>query len=172
MDSIAKLADVSKQTLYAHFKKKDLLFLHCMKESSHNYQVSKLVFDWEAPIEEVLLDFAIMFQTSLLETNQVNTYRNAVSQIESHPEFSATYLAHGPQKTLEVMTEYLDAKVKDGTIALATSSQDAAIQLLLMFHGKSVYWRYLGEDIKETKKQRYSYLKSCVDMFLHQVRVA
>ncbi|WP_375753669.1 TetR/AcrR family transcriptional regulator [Vibrio sp. HN007] len=171
MDSIAKLADVSKQTLYAHFKKKDALFLQCMKEKVLSYQINKLVFDRDLPIEKVLLGFAREFHSTLLKPGALQTYRNAVSQIENHPEFASTYLEHGPEKTLLVMAEYLSDKEKDGTISLGIPCEDAAIQLLLMFHGKTVYWQYLGAENRQTEEQRDNYLKSCVDMFLNQVRV-
>lgn len=168
MDSIAKLADVSKQTLYAHFKKKDALFEHCMKEKVLESQVSKLVFDKNKPIEEVLFEFAIKLHTQLLKPGPVRTYRNAVSQIANHPEFSATYLKHGPERTIEAISGYLSDKVEDGTIVLNVPSEDAAIALTLMFHGKAVYWNYLGNDIQQSEEQRDKYLKSCIDMFLNQ----
>jgi AcrR family transcriptional regulator len=170
MDSIAKLADVSKQTLYAHFKNKDCLFKQCMEEKVLQYQVNKLVFDRSKPIETVLFEFGVTLHSLLLKSGPLQTYRNAVSQIENHPEFAATYLKNGPQKTLEEVASYLKDKHDDGTLNLAIPSEDATIQLILMFHGKAVYWRYLGEDIQQTEEQKGQYIKSCVDMFLNQFR--
>ncbi|WP_019612866.1 TetR/AcrR family transcriptional regulator [Psychromonas ossibalaenae] len=171
MDSIAKLADVSKQTVYSHFKNKDILFETSMKYKVMEYQANKTAFDPNAPIDEALLLFGQNLQQTLLEPGALHTFRNAVSQIDTHPEFAATYLQFGPQKSMDLLAAYLDKKVKEGVIKLDCSSHESAIQLLLMFHGKTVYWRYLGADIKETEQQRDEYLKNCIDMFLSHVRI-
>lgn len=171
MDSIAKLADVSKQTLYAHFKKKDALYEQCMKEKVLQSQLGKVEFDLSKPMDKVLLMFAKIFHAQLLKPGAMRTYRNAVSQVETHPSFSATYLEHGPEKAVKSLAYYLNEKEKEGLIKLQLSCDDSAIQLLLMLHGKAVYWRYLGEDIQQTEEQRDLYLKSCVDMFLNHVKL-
>ena len=141
-----------------------------MKLRCTEYQANKAVFDLSTPIDEVLLRFGQNFHQKLLEPESLQTYRNAVSNIDSHPEFTATYVKSGPEKTTTLLANYLDEKIKDGTIKLEISSHDTAIQLLLMFHGKAVYWRYLGVDIGESEQQRDKYLKSCVDMFLTHLR--
>lgn len=166
MDSISKLADVSKQTVYSHFKTKDALFEICMKNKVLEFQKNRVSFDLSKPIEEILFKLGVNLQQTLLQPGAINTYRNAVSQVDAHPEFAATYLEHGPNRSLERLSNYLDQKIEDGTIHLTNSSADTAIQLLLMFHGKTVYWRYLGEDIDDSQQQQEDYIKSCVDMFL------
>ncbi|MBW3695838.1 TetR/AcrR family transcriptional regulator [Vibrio sp. T187] len=170
MDSIAKLADVSKQTVYSHFKTKDLLFEASMKMKCLENQSDQAIFDPDASIEEALFQFGLGLHQTLLKPGAQNTYRNAVSNIESHPEFAQVYLRFGPEQTTTLLEEYLERKVADGTIKLQLSSHDSAVQLLLMFHGKAVYWRYLGVDIEQTDAQRDTYLKSCVDMFLSHLR--
>ncbi|ERB64041.1 TetR/AcrR family transcriptional regulator [Vibrio coralliilyticus OCN008] len=166
MDSISKLADVSKQTIYSHFKTKDLLFETCMRNKCLEYQANEAVLDLSLPIEEALVKFGMGFHQTLLNPGAQQTYRNAVSNIDTHPEFTATYLEYGPIQTTKMLEQYLDKKVEDGTIQLDISSHQSAIQLLLMFHGKAVYWRYLGENIEESHEQKHQYIKSCVDLFL------
>ncbi len=170
MESISRLADVSKQTVYSHFKNKDVLFETCMKEKLEEYKSDTLIFDLNAPIDEMLFRFGKRFHQTLLEPGAQHTYRNAISQIDAHPEFAATYLELGPKETLNTLASYLDAKAKEGIINLDHSGSDTAIQLLLMLHGKAVYWLYLGEDIQESEEQQNSYLKNCVDMFLNHLR--
>lgn len=170
MDSIAKLADVSKQTVYSHFKTKDTLFAMCMHKRCEEYQISDSALDVEGDIDTVLLRFAIGFQSTLLMPEAVHMYRNAVRQVESHSEIAENYLQLGPEKATHALINYLNAKCKDGTISLPCSAHDAAVQLLLMFHGKAVYWRYLGGESKETEQQRKEYLKQCIAMFLTYVK--
>ncbi|PMK00365.1 TetR/AcrR family transcriptional regulator [Vibrio sp. 10N.261.55.A7] len=170
MDSIAKLADVSKQTVYSHFKTKDILFELCMKTKCLEYQADEGMLDLSKPMNEAILQFAQGLQETLLNPGAIHTFRNAVSNIDNHPEFAATYLRFGPKQSTDVLSEYLQKKHDMGEIKLDVSAEESAIQLLLMFHGKPVYWRYLGEDIKQSNTQRDAYLKSCIGMFLSFVQ--
>ncbi|MGF1756071.1 TetR/AcrR family transcriptional regulator, partial [Vibrio makurazakiensis] len=170
MDSIAKLADVSKQTVYSHFKTKDILFEASMKMKCMENQADQAIFDPSVSIEDALFQFGLRLHEMLLKPGSLNTYRNAVSNVDSHPEFAQVYLRFGPEQTTQVLQEYLEKKVGDGTIKLELSSHDTAVQLLLMFHGQSVYWRYLGVNIEQSNEQRDTYLKSCVSMFLSHLR--
>ncbi|WP_070967035.1 TetR/AcrR family transcriptional regulator [Vibrio sonorensis] len=166
MDAISKLADVSKQTIYAHFKTKDILFETCMKDKCLEYQANEGGLDVTLPIDQVLFQFARGFQEMLLKPGAQQTYRNAVANIETHPEFTETYLEYGPERTTKSLACYLQKKVDDGTIELKLSSEEAAVQLLLMFHGKAVYWNYLGCDIAQSEESKERYLRDCVEMFL------
>jgi len=172
MDSIAKLADVSKQTVYSHFKTKDILFEVCMKQKCLEYQADQAIFDPDATVEDALFEFALGFHQTLLNPGAQRTFRNAVSNIETHPEFSRTYLKFGPEQTSEILQQYLEKKVADGTLELKLSSHESAVQLLLMFHGQAVYWRYLGADFEQSETERDTYLKGCVDMFLSQTKIS
>lgn len=166
MESIAKLADVSKQTVYSHFKTKDILFEICMETKCLEFQADEGMLDLTKPMDEALLQFAQGLQETLLNPGAIHTFRNAVSNIDNHPEFAATYLQVGPKQTTDVLGDYLQQKHNTGEIKLDISAQESASQLLLMFHGKPVYWKYLGEDLKQTKTERDTYLKSCIAMFL------
>ncbi|MFA0438435.1 TetR family transcriptional regulator [Vibrio sp. 10N.286.49.C2] len=170
MDSIAKLADVSKQTVYSHFKTKDILFEICMETKCLEFQADEGMLDLTKPMDEALLQFAQGLQEILLNPGAIHTFRNAVSNIDNHPEFAATYLRLGPQQSTDVLGDYLQNKHNTGEIKLDISAQESAAQLLLMFHGKPVYWKYLGEDLKQSKTERDTYLKSCIAMFLSFTR--
>jgi AcrR family transcriptional regulator len=170
MESIAKLADVSKQTVYSHFKTKDILFELCMKTKCLEYQADEGMLDMNTPMDEAILQFAQGLQETLLNPGAIHTFRNAVSNIDNHPEFAATYLRFGPKQSTEVLSEYLQKKHDAGEINLDLCAEQSAIQLLLMFHGKPVYWKYLGEDLKQTKVERDIYLKSSIAMFLSFVQ--
>ncbi|MGF1723964.1 TetR/AcrR family transcriptional regulator [Photobacterium nomapromontoriensis] len=166
MDAIAIKAQVSKQTVYSHFKTKDELFDTCIRAKCAASQLEvSLIEDPRDPVT-VLSDFGWWFQNMLMSNEAKYTYKMAVSQSDSHPELAQVYLNAGPKSTMEMVAQYLDLLVTQGELCHGINSQDAAMQLLLMFHGRSVYWAYLGQDSEETEAERKAYLQSVVKMFL------
>ncbi|GAM56698.1 transcriptional regulator, tetR family [Vibrio ishigakensis] len=166
MDSVAKLANVSKQTVYAHFKTKDILFETCIQSKCVANQIDENSFNADAPLRQALVGFGIRFQEMLMEPVVHQTFRNAVSQLETHPQLAEIYLQSGPKRTTQVLGEFLELKQQKGELKLTLSAEDSAMQLLLMFHGRAVYWGLLGGDSKESEAQRHAYIDDCVDLFL------
>ncbi|GEA59882.1 TetR/AcrR family transcriptional regulator [Vibrio comitans] len=166
MDAISKAANVSKQTVYAHFKTKDLLFETCIQSKCVSNRIDENAFNTDAPLREVLLEFGIRFQNMLLDEGVQQTYRNAISQLELHPDLASLYLESGPKTTNRVLSDYLSRKIDLGELSLQGTAEEGAMQLLLLFHGKAVYWANLGEDSGETLEERAAYIESCVDLFL------
>ncbi|WP_261815393.1 TetR/AcrR family transcriptional regulator [Vibrio gallicus] len=166
MDSIARLAGVSKQTVYAHFKTKDLLFETCIQSKCVNHQIDQTALDLNMPIAEALVRFGMRFHTMLWQPEVQQTFRHAVSQLETHPTLAQIYLQSGPVKTTQVLSDYLQIKHNQGDITLTLNAQDSAMQLLLMFHGKAVYWGFLGHNCDLTQDERLKYIQDCVALFL------
>ncbi|GHA42779.1 TetR/AcrR family transcriptional regulator [Photobacterium aphoticum] len=167
MEAIAAKAQVSKQTVYAHFKTKDELFDTCIRACCSDNQLDISLMDDPRSPEQVLCDFAWRFQSMLLTDEAKNTYKTAVRQSESHPELAAVYLHAGPEYTTHMVAAYLTHLVEKGVLVSHLNCQHAALQLLMMFHGRSVYWAYLGQEGQESDAERKAYLASCVEMFLH-----
>lgn len=170
MDAIAVKAQVSKQTVYSHFKTKDDLFDTCIRAKCVANQIDGNLINDTRPIRDVLCDFAWRFQNTLLSDEAKHTYKTSVSQSDTHPELAKVYLNAGPKATTEMLAEYLRHNVDSGLLSIDIDAQDAAMQLLLMFHGRAVYWGYLGQESGETDEERRVYLESCVDVFLKGYR--
>jgi len=166
MDAIAVRAQVSKQTVYAHFKTKDDLFDTCIRAKCVANQIDGNLIDDSRTMREVLCEFAWRFQNMLMSDEAQHTYKTSVSQGDTHPELARVYLNAGPKTTTEMVAEYLQHNVAKGVITVDIDLRSAALQLLLMLHGRSVYWKYLGQDGGETDNERRQYLERCVDLFL------
>ncbi|NBI53238.1 TetR/AcrR family transcriptional regulator [Photobacterium alginatilyticum] len=166
MDAIAVRAKVSKQTVYAHFKTKDDLFDTCIRAKCTANQLDGSLIDDSSTMREVLCEFAWRFQNMLMSDEAQHTYKTSVSQADTHPELAQVYLNAGPKTTTDMVAEYLGHNVEKGVIAIDINLRDAALQLLLMLHGKAVYWKYLGQDSGESDEERRVYLDRCVDLFL------
>lgn len=168
MDQIAKKAGVSKQTVYSHFKTKDILFETCMHNRCAEHEVETSAFDMASPAKDELIKFGVKFQNLLLDEAVRSTFQNAVSQSSSNPDIANIYLRLGPERTGTILANYLEAKVKSGEITLTTSRSPyaAAMQLLLLFHGKAGYWGFFGKDSQETDEERKQYIEECVELFV------
>ncbi|WP_241033803.1 TetR/AcrR family transcriptional regulator [Vibrio maerlii] len=167
MDNIAELAQVSKQTVYAHFKTKDELFETCVMDKCETTKAKVGLLEDTREIESVLFDFALGFQNMLLTDEALNIHRTAVSQLESHPDLAKAYLKAGPERTTQMLLDYLQHQQKQGILVAELSMEHAAVQFMLMIHGKAVYWHHLGTDIKQSVEEQRAYLKSSVELFLN-----
>ncbi|MGR5119981.1 TetR/AcrR family transcriptional regulator [Vibrio astriarenae] len=166
MDQIAKAANVSKQTVYAHFKTKDELFETCVKTRCESNRLHVHLKDDPRPPELALLDFATHFQNMMMTSAVMNTYRTAVSQVESHPDLGQAYLKAGPEPTTLMVQEYFEFLQEKGEFCREKNMQHAAFQFMLMVHGQAVYWHTLGVDIEQSESQQRDYLQSVVSMIL------
>ncbi|MGF1690027.1 TetR/AcrR family transcriptional regulator [Photobacterium kagoshimensis] len=166
MDTIALKAEVSKQTVYAHFKTKDDLFDTCIRAKCVDNQLDGSLLEDHRSIDIVLKEFVFRFQSMLLSEEACQTYRAAVSQSDTHPQLAQVYLQAGPQATTDMLAQYLQVQHDKQVISLALPAHDAAMQLLLMAHGKVLYWAYLGQKIEDSEQQNKEYLESCVEVFL------
>lgn len=166
MDQIAEVASVSKQTVYAHFKTKDELFETCVKTRCESNRLHLHLKDDPRPVEEALLDFAIHFQNMMTSPTVMNTYRTAVSQVESHPDLGQAYLKAGPESTTQMVEEYFECLQQQGKFASGKNMRYAAFQFMLMIHGQAVYWNTLGVDIEQSESEQREYLQSVVEVTL------
>ena len=166
MEAIALKAQVSKQTVYSHFKTKDELFDTCIRAKCTANQLDISLLDDQREAEDVLEDFAWRFQSMLLSDEALNTYKAAVRQSDTHPDLARVYLNAGPRNATKMLSEYLEQLVAKGELIDDLNCADAAMQFLLMCHGRVVYWAYLGQQSEESEQDRKRYLKSTVSMFL------
>ncbi|CAM3947068.1 TetR/AcrR family transcriptional regulator [Vibrio neonatus] len=166
MDAISKAANVSKQTVYAHFGTKDALFETCIQSKCITHRITEGEFNYDLPLQQMLVEFGVRFQNMLLEDGVKQTYRNAISQLETHPDLASLYLESGPKTTIATLSHYLVEKLARESLTLMMPVEDAAMQLLLLFHGRAVYFANLGEDCQESDAQREVYIHRCVELFL------
>ncbi|EOD81464.1 Transcriptional regulator, TetR family [Grimontia indica] len=166
MDAIAVHANVSKQTVYAHFSSKDQLFETCIIEKCISAGL-ELDLEHESRAAHVVLrEFGWLFQNMLLGEEARNTFQNTIRQSGTHPEIARIFLEQGPIRNINRISDYLSLLVKRGELPLCDNTESAAMQLLLMLHGRAVYWALLGFDSEEDAETRRTYVHSCVDLFL------
>lgn len=105
MDDIATVADVSKQTVYAHFHNKETLFLAVIKgmTGSAGDEHVKQVADPEPdrPLGDYLLDFAERQLTIVMTPRLMQLRRLVIGEAERFPELGQALHALGPGRSIE-----------------------------------------------------------------------
>lgn len=112
-DAIAKVAKVSKATLYFYFPSKEALFAalvsdHC-GQMAEAILTSALVSD---DVEEVLRNIARNFMGMFATTDALAFYRSIIAQVPRFPELGRIFYESGPK----VMEERIEAFLRDASI--------------------------------------------------------
>jgi AcrR family transcriptional regulator len=109
MDSVAAEAQVSKATLYAHFKSKRTLFESIIQERfraemEENLQPAQLGDD---PLEG-LSAVGRRFLSLLLNDCAMGTFRLVLAESKRLPELGESFFKAGPARTLKMVTTYIE----------------------------------------------------------------
>ncbi|WP_035024559.1 TetR/AcrR family transcriptional regulator [Enterovibrio calviensis] len=166
MDAIAEHAQVSKQTVYAHFSSKDQLFETCIIEKCMKSGLNWDLMSDERSASDVLNEYGWLFQNMLLGDEARNTFQNTIRQSDTHPEIAKIFLEQGPKRNIILLSDYFGKLVANGHLPHCEDTEAAAMQLLLMLHGRSVYWGFFGFDAGEDEDTRRTYVRKSVDVFL------
>ena len=117
MNDIARVAGVSKGTLYVYFENKERLFLELIAEEKRADLWPIMSLDHEDhDIETVLNHFGREFLKLLTRPYYIKAMRTILSIVERMPEVGADYYSRGPQICMEKLAAYLEAQAKAGIV--------------------------------------------------------
>lgn len=119
MEAVAKQAQVSKATLYAHFPSKDVLFATivgdaCARNALGDNSFPEQVDDIAAALRQIglrLLSFLMLDRTMAI-------YRVTIAESARFPELGEAFLAAGPLVFVERMAAWLDRQSAAGHLAV------------------------------------------------------
>ena len=165
MDRIAKTANVSKQTLYSHFGKKDELFRYCIESRCITSMMSPRLFDESLSTEVVLLELAEHFADLVMNEETVKIMRICIAGAEKYPEVSELFFQAGPETLIDLFNSYLKRKVESNELKI-DNCRYAACQFLFMVKSEQALRVLLGLPKTLDETEIKSYIRSTVQLFL------
>lgn len=119
VDEIARVAGVSKATLYSYFPDKRLLFMEvarseCVRQADdaiHN-------IDRDAPPRQVLRQVGLHFLKFITSTLGQQIFRICVAESDRFPEIGQAFYASGPEVMRAEMAEYFEQAVARGELQI------------------------------------------------------
>ena len=119
MNDIARVAGVSKGTLYVYFENKERLFFDLIAEEKRADLWPIVSLDPEDhDIASVLNRFGQEFLRLLSRPYYIKAMRTVFSIVERMPEIGADYYSRGPQVCMEKLAAYLQAQANAGVVEI------------------------------------------------------
>lgn len=170
MDEVAKLACVSKQTVYSHYGSKDELFVAAIESKCVGHNLNDDLLSDPTKPESALTQFALQFGEMIVSPEAITVFKACVAQSESHPEVSRLFFDAGPKYIVGLLADYLVAVEALGQYRFG-NAHHSAVRLCLMLFGELKLKLELGLVADELFDDRNHYILGCADMFLRAHRV-
>jgi AcrR family transcriptional regulator len=167
MAAVASRAQVSKQTVYAHFGTKEALF-----HAAIDHLLAPLRATLEPDARELktaLLQFGAVHLDRLLDSSTAEFSRRLIGEAGRFPEAARALFVAGPDSVRRALATRLQSAAQRGEIAI--DDADAAAELLLgLLHGQDIDRRRLGVEVREGAA-RHRWLELAVSTFLRAFAV-
>jgi AcrR family transcriptional regulator len=163
MNDIARVAGVSKGTLYVYFENKERLFTSLMHEerSKQDFRADPDDHDVAAVLTRLGRDFI----TFLSAPHVIRAKRSVMAIIERMPEVAADFYRDGPTVCIADLTRYLEAQVRAGVLSI-DDCRLAAHQFLDLAQAGIIRPLLYGTQSHVPAETIERTVKSAVDVFL------
>lgn len=137
MDAVARAAQVSKATLYAHVSGKDALFQEIVEEHCRQMQamVPATLADHAQPLEAALTELGAHWLHFLLRPRVRALHRMVVAEGARAPELARAFYAAGPQALRGWLVAWLQAEAARGRLQPDTPVPLVAEQFFALLRG-------------------------------------
>jgi AcrR family transcriptional regulator len=163
MNDIARVAGVSKGTLYVYFESKERLFTALMHDERSKQDFSTNPADHN--VAAVLTRLGRDFVAFLTAPHVIRAKRTVMAIIERMPEVAADFYREGPTVCVADLTRYLEAQVRAGVLSIDDCAL-AANQFLDLAQTGIVKPLLYGTCSRVPPETIDRTVKSAVDVFL------
>ncbi len=119
MNEIARVAGVSKGTLYVYFDSKESLFAALIREEKREQAEQTCRFDHaDHDVEAVLRDFGERLMDRMLRPTSIAHFRIVAAVAQKFPSIGRAFWEAGPCIGYGRLSDYLRAQVAAGVIAI------------------------------------------------------
>lgn len=136
MEAVARKAEVSKATLYAHFASKERLFATMVGEACRGNTAGEGMYpDVVDDVVEVLRAIGQRGLRFLLQAQTLAIYRVVMAEGARFPELAAAFMENGPLGFKNRLAAWLAAQTASGRLAAADSALAAKHFMALLKSG-------------------------------------
>ncbi|WP_051660927.1 TetR/AcrR family transcriptional regulator [Bosea sp. 117] len=166
MGEIARVAGVSKGTLYFYFASKQALFEALVHEECTQTAERVVVFDNDEPdLRAALMNTGRSYVQAMTRPEHIATVRTVIAIGEKFPEIGRTYLSSGLQTGVARLSAWFSAKIARGELRM-DNPELAAWQFLVSCHAPIVMPVLFGGEAMPHERCVDDVVAHVVDMFL------
>ncbi len=129
MEAVAKLAGISKKTIYTFVETKEELFEEVMKDHIASTDRPNLHDDIRdlADLESTLADYLFRLPRFILGPFAVRVFRLAVAEAMRFPNIAQSFYRQGALRSVHQLEDWLRIQIKSGWIALDDPMEGAVM---------------------------------------------
>ncbi len=170
MDAVADTAGVSKQTVYAHFKSKEALFVEVVMAMT-GAAAQALREDIEEPLDDrPVHDFMIEAATEqlavVLTPRLMQLRRMVIGEVERFPELGRALYEHGPQKSINRFARAFAHYTAIGQLRTPDPAVAAAYFNWIVMGAPTNAAMLLGDAALPARDEIAAHAAECVRIFL------
>jgi TetR/AcrR family transcriptional regulator, mexJK operon transcriptional repressor len=167
MEAIAKMAGVSKQTVYSHFGSKAQLFSDAVEATCEQYHIwDEFTGDYDC--QQALEAFCVRFAQLLASPESIGALRLCVAEA-GRSEVANLFWQAGPSRMRDQLRDFLQEQQRQGNLCFEDAAT-ASAQLIAMLHGDTHTKLLLGIDDKISSAKLEQYAKACAQLFYKAYR--
>jgi AcrR family transcriptional regulator len=170
MDAVAEQAGVSKQTVYAHFKSKEALFIQVVEQMT-GAAARQIGADAEDSFEgrsvhDFLLDVANDQLRIVMTPRLMRLRRMVIGEVERFPELGRSLYENGPQRSVVRIAKAIMHYINVGELRSTDPSAAAAHFNWLVMGGPTSAAMLLGDAGIPSKADMEAHARESTEIFL------
>jgi AcrR family transcriptional regulator len=170
MDAVAEQAGVSKQTVYAHFKSKETLFIKVVEQMTGGAarQIGEDVEDdFEGrSVHDFLLDVANDQLFIVMTPRLMRLRRMIIGEVERFPDLGRSLYENGPQRSIARIARAIEHYSRIGELRCADATEAATQFNWLVMGGPTNAAMMLGDKGIPSKIRLKAHAQESVRIFL------
>jgi TetR/AcrR family transcriptional repressor of mexJK operon len=169
MDEIAQQANVSKKTIYGHFKNKEELFEYILSAHWNTLlQTQEGLFRENKSVAENLSFFAKNFFNFLYQQDTIDLFRLLIAESNQFPNLADKILISEKAPFTRALIEFLE-KCKKQKILNIKNSERAAAYFMGLLKEPHFWPMMLGFAQKKNSDDKNTIMKEAIALFLKAV---
>lgn len=168
LEDVAKIAGVSKATLYLYFESKEALFKAVVTEFvlPHILKAEQQAQDHTGRVKDLIYELVEHWRCNILETPLSGISKIMIAEASNFPELSHFYLEHVIKRSRKFVVRLIEVGIKNGEFK-ECSAQDVARSLINTIIFTAV-WKYSLERYDEPYDVKH-YINSHLEIFFRGI---